>query len=421
MILKNVQYYNSDKGEFIQSNILIKDGKYQAITEEVLEDMDGEVMDLQNRYMIPAYVNCHTHLAMSLFRNLADDMELMDWLQNKIWPLEDKLTAEDIYNGTLLSFLEMIASGTTTVNDMYFEEEMVSRAAKEAGVRGGFGQGLMDLDGNFDTRWNRVCRQYMTSHDEQTKVTVSPHAIYTMGGENIRRSKEFALEHGLIFHTHAAETMTEFQMSMENWGKTPIAYLESLGVLDEHTVLAHCVHLTDEDRHILAEYGCHVAINLSSNLKLGSGIPEIEKMMEAGVTLCVGTDGAASNNRQSMLQELQLISKVVKGKTRSPLIMHPRALLKMATVNGAKALGYEKLGEIKEGWTADFVIYNLDGIHNWPLHDPLSALIYSAMDSDVEMTVSNGKILYAKGDFPSLDQQEIKHLAKQSIEELKGR
>ena len=416
MIYNNINVYNSDKMMFEKKSIVIEDGLFKRISDASFENGD----DYSDKYMLPAFINTHTHLAMSLLRNYADDLNLQDWLEKEIWPIEDLMSDEDMYWGSLLSMAEMISCGISTFNDMYTAEHLNIKAAKEIGMRGVICQGLTNFSEDvFNTQLNKTYDLLNTTIPDYLKIGIAPHAIYTLDDNGYAFAKELANKNTLIFHTHLSETMKENEDSIKNYKKSPTKYLDDLGVIDENTVLAHCVYLSDDDLEIIAKRKASVSINISSNLKLGSGIPDIKKMLDYNINVSIGTDGASSNNNQSMLKEMQLISLVTKGLNKNPCLLSAGEIINMATRNGAKALHFEKIGEIKEGYQADFSIFDLSDIHNCPVNNPVSAIVYSAKDSDICEVCIKGNVVYKDKKFINIDINEVKENCKNIIQNLR--
>ncbi len=420
MIYNDISIYNQDAGIFEVKSVEIRDGVFYKIEDESIAGGKS----YSGFFMMPGFVNCHTHLAMTILRNYADDLKLMEWLENEIWPAEDILSDEKLSWGAVLAMAEMLSGGTTCFNDMYTSEDRLARDAYKINMRGVVAQGITDFNEEVNrTQKNKIKKLYDAVDDLEDdrkliKMGITPHAIYTMSADGYKEMKAYARENELLFHTHLSETEGENNDSLRDNNMTPTEYLDSLGVIDENTILAHCVHLNDKDREIIAKRGASIALNPSSNLKLASGIPDVLKMIDSGINICLGTDGASSNNRLSMLWDMQLLSKIVKGSSKDPLALPAKEIIKIATKNGAKALKYEKLGEIKPGYIADYSIFDLDSLNNWPINNPVSAICYSANDSNIIETAVAGKISYKNGEFPGIDIERVKFEVKRISDEL---
>ena len=351
----------------------------------------------RRKVVMPGLVNTHAHLAMTLLRSYADDMNLQDWLFNKIFPFEDTLTEDMIKEGSEIGIDEMLASGTTCFNDMYFFEKTTAEAVLKKGIRAVLAEGI-----NFDgyDRKIKLTEELNEEYgsEELISLAIAPHAIYTCSEKLLRDCAEYAREHNMLIHTHLAETKAEFDDCIKEHGMTPTAYMESVGMFENKTVAAHCVYMTDEDINILKKHGVTAAHNVVSNLKLASGVAPVTKMLERGVNVSLGTDGASSNNNLDMFEEMKIAGILHKGITLDPTVLDAWSVLKTATVNGAKALGFDDLGMLKEGYLADMAVIDFDAPHLTPNHNTVSNLVYAARGSDVEYTIVNGKIAYQRRD-----------------------
>lgn len=397
VLFKNITVVTMDDEAGVIENgfVATKGGRIEyAGTEEPTGQFET-VIDGRGKVLMPGLINTHSHLAMTLLRGYADDMNLQDWLYNKIFPFEDKLTAEDIIEGSKIGIDEMLAGGTTCFSDMYFFQAETGRVAAEKGIRA-----LLSDCVNFDGYDRKV--KLMEAMAEEFKdndlisFTFSPHAIYTCTFELLKKCGEYAKSHNMPIHTHLAETQKEFDDCMAEHGMTPTEYMESTGLFENPTIAAHCVVMTDRDLEILKKHNVSVAHNPISNLKLASGVAAVPKMLEMGVNVALGTDGASSNNSLDMFEEMKTAALIHKGVSLDPTVVDAYTVLKMATVNGARALGFKDLGAIKQGFLADMIILDFNTPHLMPLHNVLSSLVYSAKCSDVEYTMVNGKIVYKR-------------------------
>ena len=353
------------------------------------------VIDGENKVLMPGLINAHTHTAITLLRGYADDMNLQDWLYNKIFPFEDKMTPEDVRRGSGIAIDEMLSGGTTCFSDMYFFQAETGRAAVKKGIRA-----VLSDCVNFDGYDRKV--KLMEEMAEEFKgcdlisFTFSPHAIYTCSFELLEKCAEYAKRHNMPIHTHLAETRTEFSDCEIEHNMTPTEYMESAGLFENPTIAAHCVAMTDNDLEILKKYNVSVAHNPISNLKLASGVAPVPKMLDMGINVAIGTDGASSNNSLDMFEEIKAAALIHKGTSLDPTAVPAETALKMATVNGAKALGFDNLGIIKSGYLADLIVVDFDVPHLKPMHNPVSSIVYSAKCTDVEYTMVNGKIVYER-------------------------
>ena len=381
-------------GKTTRKDIVIGNGKFLKIADEVSsEDRDGcEVVDCTDFAVLPAFYNGHTHAAMTLLRGYADDMELSRWLNEYIWPFEAKLTDEDIEIASRLAVLEMIKSGTVFFSDMYWHREYTMKVVEEMGIRAAIGVTISDmltppegLEENF---------AFLAAHrgeSERVKLVVMPHSVYTVSEKILRRCIEIAKAENYIVHTHLSETLSEVDNCMKQYGCTPVRLFERLGGLQDNLIAAHCVHFTEDDMKIFADSGATAVLNPCSNLKLSSGIPQIQKMLDAGIKLALGTDGVSSNNNLDMREEMKfaaLLAKVCGSAETLPA----HEALEMATSKVAEAYGINA-GTIAEGKLADCLLVNLNDERMVPCHDLISNWVYAADSGCIDSVICNGKFV----------------------------
>lgn len=369
------------------------------------------IIDGKNRLAAPGFVNTHTHAAMVLLRSYADDMHLMDWLQNKIWPIEAKLGAKDMYWGSMLAIAEMLRSGTTTFADMYFFMEETAKAVDETGIRAVLARGLAGDDDSDDVKINENTQLFKSWHnkaDGRITVMFGPHAPYTCSKGFLERISDKAMSLGAGIHIHLSETKGEVETCLEKTGKTPIAYMDEIGLFENPTIAAHCVFATAEEIILMKEKNVSVAHNPQSNLKLASGIAPIDKMLEQDVVIGLGTDGASSNNNLDMYEEMRLASMLHKGITNDPLVINAKQALDMATINGAKALKLTGVGSLEPGYKADIVLYDIDKLHWYPKFNLCNNFVYAGNSADVDTVIVNGKVLLEKGKLLTIDEERVK-------------
>lgn len=373
----------------------------------------AEVLRCPHGLIMPGLINTHTHAAMSCFRGLADDLPLMDWLTRHIFPREAQLTKEIVYYSTLLSLCEMIRSGTTTFNDMYLFAQEVAAATHSAGMRAWLGEGFFDFPspnyGTLDQGFAYTEDLFSSYHNKGLiRITVNPHAVYTCGPDLLQRAAALARQKQTLLHIHLAETHTEVQGCQERYGCSPVQLMENLGLLNQHFVAAHCVHLSDADMDILVRRQVKVAHCPESNMKLASGIAPVQRLLERGVDLGLGTDGSASNNDVDLFGEMSTAAKLHKVRDLDPTAMKAETVLKAATLGGAKVLGAEaEIGSLEPGKKADIIVLNMQQPHLCPVHQPISHLVYAAKGSDVLHSVINGKVVMREGRLSSLDEAAI--------------
>lgn len=412
LLLRAGRYLNP-AGEIIAGDIGIENGRILFCGVTPANWTADETVDCREKLITPGLVNAHTHAAMTLFRSYADDMALMDWLQKKIWPAEANLTAEDVYWGSQLAIAEMLASGTTAFADMYFFMDQVAQACVETGMRASLSRGLIAVDGpGQEERFaenEQLFKDFHGAADGRITVMLGPHAPYTCPPRCMEKVVAIAHRIGAEIHVHLSETKDEVEKCQRIYGKSPVALLDDLGVFDCGTLAAHCVWVSEQDIRILAEKKVRVVHNPSSNLKLASGAAPVSAMLEAGVTVALGTDGATSNNKLDMLEEIRLASFLQKLDRMDPTALPSRQVLQMAHQGGAAAIGQgDVLGRIESGYKADLTIYNTTAPHWCPQHDLASILTYAAASADVSHTLVDGRVLYRNGEFTTIDIAKVK-------------
>lgn len=425
ILLKNISYLDIEKEKIIDhADIFIEASIIKKIGENLKVNAD-EILDGENKLLTPGFVNAHTHLGMSYFRNYADDLALMDWLQNEIWPVEAKLNAEDIYWSSMLSIIENIKSGVTTFCDMYYEMDRVGDAAIESGIRGVLTRGMTDVDGKGEEKlqeFDALYNNYHNRSDGRIKVVPAPHAIYTCSTEFLKEISDNAKKlYDNIIHIHLSETLTEVENSKKEYGMTPIEYVNSLGLLDSQIIAAHCVHITDQEIELVKDKKFYPVYNPSSNLKLASGFTPVDKMLKNNIKMAMGTDGDSSNNNQDFVEEMHIGGIVNKAVTMNEKAVPAIEILKMATVNGAEALGFEKLGLIKEDYLADLTVFDLESNSFTPRNNLISALVYSANSSDVEAVICDGKFIMRDRKLVNVDEEKVRQVVKERWEDIKSR
>lgn len=362
--------------------------------------------------MIPGLINAHTHAAMTLLRGYADDMPLMAWLQQKIWPLEMKLEPEDVYWGTMLAAAEMIRAGVTCFNDMYHYFEATSRAVIDSGMRAVVSGVLLGFLPDAEQRLEAAvafAREWNGAGEGRLVTMLGPHAPYTCPDHLLKKVAGAAREVGVGVHIHVSETLEEVQESTRQTGKTPVQRLRDLGLFEARPVLAaHCVHLTEEDIQILVTERVGIAHNPGSNMKLSSGVAPVPQLLAAGAIVGLGTDGPASNNNLDLLEEVRLAALLHKLQSGDPTVVPAPKALEMATRGSARALGIDHLvGCIKQGMKADLVLLDFRQSHLFPRHDVVSHLVYAARAGDVRTVFINGQPVLLDGVLQGLDEEEI--------------
>lgn len=380
------------------------------------------VLDCPEMVALPGLVNCHTHAAMTLFRGYADDLPLKQWLNDKIWPLEDLLTPEDIYQGTLLCCAEMIRGGTTTLADMYVEMDQVARAVDEAGLRavlcrgmignGPGGAAALEESIEFIRRWQGGAGGRITT-------LLGPHAPYTCSPEYLKKVIAAAQELVVGIHMHLAETDDEIKEINDLYGKTPVALMEEVGLFELPVLAAHCVKLSDSDIDILVRRQVGIAHNPQSNMKLASGVAPVSRLLQDGAVVGLGTDGASSNNNVDMLEEVRCAALLQKVHTGDPSVLPAYQALHAATAGGAKALGMqEQIGRLAKGYQADIILMDMHRPHLYPLFDIYAQIVYAAASSDVHTVLVDGRVVMEDRRLLTLDEDAVMEQAQSCAEAL---
>ena len=426
ILIKNALILNPNNFENKKQSLLIKDDLIAEISDEIDDSNADKIIDAEGKILLPGLINTHTHLSMTLFRGLADDLSLDSWLNDHIWPMEANLNGDYCYIGALLGAVELIKSGTTTFSDMYFYMEDVARAVDDAGIRAVLSYGMIDF--SDAERREAEIKENMALYDAcngmadgRIKVFFGPHSPYTASEELLVKVRELADEHNIGIHIHVSETQKEINDSLDERGIRPFEYLEKIGFLGPDVVAAHCVWLSDEEIEIIKKHGVKVSHNPCSNMKLASGVAPVSKLIENDICVSIGTDGASSNNNLDLIEELKTASLLQKVSTLDPKVLTSDEAIEMATIKGAEALGLDdEIGSIEVGKKADIILIDTNSANMVPDSSSLSSnVIYSANGSNVDTTICNGKILMENKKLTTLDEDEIYAKAKQAIKELK--
>ncbi|NWF87326.1 amidohydrolase [Candidatus Bathyarchaeota archaeon] len=417
----------------IENQAIIDVGKTQVLKQKY--GRSYEKIDAKGKMIIPGLINTHQHAAMSLLRGYADDLPLKEWLEKWIWPIEQHMTAHDIYVGALLTAIESIMGGTTTVKTMYHYtlEQNEAKAFADAGLRGVIGHVCFSWRKKEDEKALRdLAENWHNKADGLIRVSVDPHAPYTVAPEYMKELHEMrrelsnrygSKEAPITSHIHAAETRDEVE-KIEHAFKIKLkegimAYLDSLGVLDEHVAAAHCVALTNKDIKVMKKRKVKASHNPISNLKLASGISPVLKMLRAGVTVSLGTDSPCSNNSADMFEVMKVAAILHKAVNKNPAIMPAEQILKMATIEGAKTLSWEReIGSVEVGKKADLAIINLQKPHLCPLYNETSHIVYSVKASDVETVIINGRIVMENRKLTTLNVEKAMSMVEQAKNNL---
>lgn len=403
----------------------VDEAKIDYIGEEKPEKAYDLEKDMSGRLLAPGLINCHSHIAMTLMRGIGSGLPLQDWLFKAIFPIEDKLVREDIAAASRFALIEMIAGGTTSFSDMYFFPEETVWAVEEAGIKANLNRCVQCFDENQTVEQNtqipqsvELFEKYHNAENGRIRIDFSIHAEYTCKPHIVRAYSELCKAHGGRMHIHLSETQREVDECIARYGKSPVAWFEELGTLDSPTAAAHCVAVSDEDIAILKRHGVNVIHNPTSNLKLGSGFAPVRKLMDAGINLALGTDGAASNNNLDMFEEMHLADIMPCGYRHDPTEVSSAEVLDMATVNGARLQGRSDTGVLAVGKKADIIALDLDKPHLYPNFDTPALLTCAAHSSDVCMTMVDGRILYENGEYKTLDREKVFYEARAAVKRL---
>lgn len=409
-------------------DVFIEDGLVKKIAQQsdsIKEFDNAVVINGKGKLLMPGLINGHSHVPMTLLRNYADDLDLQTWLFNHIFPIEAKLTGDDIYWGAILGIMEMLSTGTTCFVDMYDHMNDLANAVESSGIRAHLSRGMTNPDEGPDFSNHQglkesidFYKQWNGAADGRITAAFAPHAIYTCSTAFIKEIIRQANLLGAPIHVHLDETRSEHEDCLKKHGKTPTKYLYDLGLFDLKTIAAHCVWIDDEDINLLKEKDVTIAHNPTSNLKLASGIAPIIKAKDKGVNVILGTDGASSNNNLNMFEEINLAALIHKGVNHNPRLLRASESLSMATSNGAIALGVNNIGTIKEGAKADLILIDMDKPHLIPVHNIISSLAYSVQGADVYLTMVNGRVLYENGEYKTIDKEQVKYNIEKCFKRL---
>ncbi|MFQ5975469.1 MAG: amidohydrolase [Candidatus Hydrothermarchaeales archaeon] len=423
IVIKNALLITiDDKRRVLKDHsIAIEDGQIV----EISKDIGGEAettIDGKGKLLMPGLINAHTHLAMTLFRGTADDVPLMKWLQEEIWPIENNLNRDNVRAGSLLGILEMIKSGTTCFNDMYWHLDSVAKCVEESGIRAVLSTPLLDVMGpeqgqKLLKEAEDAIKKYQTSG--RIVPFFGPHAPYTCSEELLLKTKDLAERYHAGIHIHVSETKEEVENSKKEKGARPFEYLERIGFLNEDVVAAHSVWVSKAEMDILKNKKTKVCHNPISNMKLGSGVAPVPEFLDKGIIVSLGTDGAASNNNLDMFEDMKVCALLHKVNNSDASLVPALNALEFATINGAKALGLEdKIGSIEVGKRADVIMLDMQGTTLVPMTNPVSHLVYSVQGSNVETVIVDGKIIMEDRRMKTLDESRVIEFAREQAKDL---
>ncbi|MEK3787713.1 amidohydrolase [Paenibacillus sp. FSL K6-1230] len=427
-MIKNGHFaVNGQDAGVIEGCMIIEDSRITYIGPTI---PDGEentpVVDGKGLLFLPGLVNTHGHAAMSLLRGYGDDMVLQQWLQEKMWPMEGKFTSTDVYWGTSLSVLEMLKGGTTTFLDMYDHMDEVAKVAEQSGIRACLMRGAIGLCSEEEQRMKlneavAFAKNWHGKADGRITTMMSPHSPYTCPPAFIEQFVQAAHDLNLPLHTHMSETLAEVEQNVREYGARPVEHLQKLGFFSRPSLVAHAVHLNDEEVQVLAQYDVGVSHNPGSNLKLASGVARVPDLLRAGVKVSLGTDGPASNNNLDMFEEMRLAALIHKGVSGDPTAVPAAEALRMTTEYGAVSIGLKEVGVLAAGNKADFIALDMDQPHFLPRTDLISHAVYSASAKDVVHVWVDGKQVLKDGSCLTLDEERIRYEAQAAFEGLLAR
>lgn len=410
------------KEKYEKLDIVISGGTITSVEKKYTGKYD-EIIDATGKVVMPGLINCHTHLGMSIFRCTNDAYNLNDWLTKKIWPIEDKMSWKDIYYTTLLSCIESIKSGTTTSADHYFGSLESINAIKECKIREIFTNCCMDSDGKGNDRLEVFEKLYNENNEISDLITfsIAPHALYTCSSEYLEKIRDIALKYNLPIHMHLSENQDEVKSITEKYGIKPAFVLEKLGLLKCKLVLAHCTFLDDDEIELLKKHDVSIVHNPISNLNLGCGIAPIKKYIDNGINVCLGTDGAGSAINIDMFYHLAFVDLLQKGLYKDPTIMNAYDVLKLATINGAKAFGLEdKIGSIEVGKKADIIILDYNDTSVYPTADLISQIVHNTRNYHVKTSIINGEVIMNDRALTlDIDEEKLKEEIDNIVQKLK--
>ena len=394
-IIKNGMIISMDnkKDMYTYEDIVIEDDTIVYIGNSYNDKCD-KVIDAKGKIVMPGLINCHTHLGMSIFRATNDNYTLDKWLNEYIWPIEDKMNDDDMYYTTMLSIIEMIKTGTTCFNDMYFNWKGSFRAFNQVGIRGIYGRCLIGNGKEFDERVTDFKDLYDNNHNKLIKLSIAPHSLYTLDSESLVKCEKLATLYNLPIHIHLSEDKNEVKTVTNKYNMLPVNVINKYGLLNHKLLIAHGTYISKEEIELLKGKDVSICTNPISNLNLGCGIADINMYKKNNVNICLGTDGVGSGNNMNLFYHMSMLDNLQKGKYEDSTVMSSYDVLKMATINGAHALGMEDdIGSIEVGKKADIIILSVDDIEMFPCINPIVQVVHNGWYNSVDTTIINGNIL----------------------------
>ena len=397
------------------------------ISDKMPEKDFGRVYDGNGKLLMTGFYDVHAHTPMTLLRGYGENMNLQDWLFKKVFPFEDQLTGESVYNACMLSMAESLKFGIVSMSDMYYFMDDLAKAFIESGVKGNISRSISHFDdsdfmSSFRADEMIDCyKKYNGAADGRILVDMSLHSEYTTTPASAKQLADYTKKIGTGMQVHVAETESEFNECIERHGKTPVKYLADLGIFDTPTTAAHCVWLTDEDFDILKEKNVTVAVNPISNLKLSSGVCNVPELLKRGINVAIGTDGVASNNSLNFIEEMKVFALLSKMQFKNPEVITPLETIKAATVNGAVSQRRYDCGLLKEGYKADLIVLDINQPNMHPVHNMLNNIVYSACGGDILMTMVDGKVLYENGEYKTIDLEKVIFNVEKHTKDILGK
>lgn len=424
MLFKNITILDEDLN--VQENCFVetKGDIITYIGKKRPEESSGEEYEGKGRLLMSGFYNAHGHSPMSLMRGYGENMALQDWLNKKIFPFEDMLDGEAVYWGTMLSMAESMKFGIVSTSDMYYFCEDMAKAVADSGMKANISRSIVNPAGEdpeaMDS-FREMKALYGDLHEScggRIKIDMSLHAEYTSDRRTAEALADYAGKLDTVLHVHVSETESEHRQCIERHGMTPAAYLEDTGLFDIPAIAAHCVYSDDNDLEIFRRRGVTVATNPVSNMKLASGVCNAARVLEKGINLAIGTDSVASNNSLNFMEEMKVLAIGNKGFLKDPAVITPMEALKAATEGGAKAQRRDMCGALREGAKADLIVIDISGANMHPIHSIINNLVYSCSGGDVEMTMVDGKVLYEKGNYRTIDIEKTIYQAEKATKKI---